>query len=259
MVTPTRPLSGLLCVPPAMSDERFEMPADDEQRLLGLMSTAHRLRQQLSGPIVLRTASGQPRQPTAEEAEVLRVEGEILEIVSGYLRASLPGLMAHRFGNRVVAGVDPVHRFSAMLSEFFVRVLETRPDPFWRAQTALDLRRWATTVMGNLMLDALRHQRSHQRRGEELAQLLQPLIAERNRRFRKSSGSELDNEVLELFEIWRNAADPRTRQVGQVLHEHYVVGIPYREIAEGLGCSVETVYNRRDEGLDWLEQRRQRR
>jgi len=69
----------------------------------------------------------------------------------------------------------------------------------------------------------------------------------------------LDDEVLELLEIWRNAADPRARQVGQVLHEHYVVGIPYREIAEGLGCSVETVYNRRDEGLDWLEQRRKRR
>ncbi|MFN6104155.1 MAG: RNA polymerase sigma factor [Planctomycetaceae bacterium] len=258
MVTAPPSQAGPPSVPPVMSDDRFAMDASDEQRLLALMSTAATLRGQLEQPVVRRTAEGHARQPTPLETELLQVEGEILEIVAGYLRASLPGLMAKRFGHQVVAKVDPVHRFSAMLSEFFVRVLETRPDPFWRARTALDLRRWATTVMGNLMCDALRHQRSQQKRTEELWMLLQPLVVERNRRFRKASGQELDDDVLELLEIWRNADDSRQRAVGQVLYEHYVVGTPYREIAETQGCSVETIYNRRDEGLNWLEQRRRR-
>jgi len=128
-------------------------------------------------------------------------------------------------------------------------MLEKRPDAFWRARTAKDLRKWASVANANLMRDVLKRDA----RGKEiLKEQLAPLVAVRSRHFEKTAGIPLDFRVMEAIQEWSDSGDIERQQWARVLVYRYLDGMPYPEIAHMLGVSEGTVQNRRSAAIEWL-------
>lgn len=233
----------------------FDLPSDDENELLNCFKRIHELRQTLpdpEAPIRLRDAAGKPREPNEVEAEILECERKALKIVDGYFRGSLPGLMTTLFGKGVVSTKqDASVRFTEMLNNFFIKMLEKRPDEFWRAQTAKDLRKWASVANANLMRDILRRD---SRGNRILREQLAPLVAERSRHFQKTVERPLDDRVMETLREWSESDDRVRRQWALVMQYRYLDGMPYAEIAHMLGISEGTVQQRRSAAIEWLRE-----
>lgn len=238
-----------------MSGDQFleppELPEDEEAELLRLLRKVAALRSQASPSDVL--SSGTPvgvTTPASLQAEISMLEHRAIEIIYLFLRRSLPALMYRLFGPRVVSHrEDAIVRFTEMLHNFLVKILENRPDELWRAKTARQLRLWASVANANLMRDILRRER----RGQEiLREKLAPLLEARSRHFEKTAARPLDELVLEKIEAWTNDGNEVVRQMGLVLRYRYLDGLPYPEIAEMLGVSEATVQNRRSDGIERL-------
>jgi RNA polymerase sigma factor (sigma-70 family) len=230
------------------ANDPFGLPPDDESALLSLLQQVHELRSQLESPDELIS----PRQTdlSATQRAILVREQAAIEIVYGYLRRALPGLMCRLFGPEVLSQrEDATVRFTEMLHNFLLKILEKRPDELWRAQTARQFRQWASVANANLMRDVLRRER----RGDEiLKEQLAPLLSARSQHFEKTAHRPLDETVLEQIESWIGSDLEVNRQMGLVLRYRYLDGLPYREIAHMLGIAEATVHKRRQAALEWL-------
>ena len=232
----------------------FDLQPDDEDRLIELLNKIHELRSRLpdpEAPICQTTAAGEKRQLSDLERQIVELEAEVLEIVDGYFRASLRGIMTKLFGPEMASRnqyQEATLRFTELLNNFFVKMLEKRPDAFWRARKAKDLRKWASVANANLMRDALRRDRC----GRELLKQLTPLVDERKLHFQKTAKIELTEDVLKMFELWRDGVDP---QMGLVLTYRYLDGMSYAEIANQLDIDEVEVKSLRSRGIQQLRER----
>ena len=168
------------------------------------------------------------------QAGDVSVEGEILELVDTYFRRSLRPVVAKVFGTNVVGtpSNDGRCRYTEMVNDFFVKVLDKRPDAFWKAQTAAALRTWASVVIANQMRDTLRRQKL----GQQILADILPLIEEKRAYFQERY-RETFEEFLDQLAVWEQSADKALQLQANVLRHHYVDGMPWRDVEEQLGIS----------------------
>jgi len=230
---------------------------EDEQQLVRLLDRYHAAADEQRAPkrqIIERVDPQAPRYHAAAD-EQRALEWQIIELVDRYFRRSLRPWLIRKFGSGVAdTNCDSSVRYTDMAHNFFERVLEKRPDEFWKARTARDLRAWASVVMANQMLDYLRRKK----RGKEiLVDQLAPLVEERQRHFESRFGVEFER-ALDQIDAWAVSHDDTERMMASVLRHRYVDGMPYDEIAEQLGVSVEEVerlYDLRDRAMKILRER----
>jgi RNA polymerase sigma factor (sigma-70 family) len=224
------------------------LPEDEELELLGLLQEIATLKAHCE-PFDL--ADFDARADLARvRREILEREQRAIEIIYGFLRRSLPNLMYRMFGPKVVSHrEDATVRFTELLHNFLVKILEKHPEELWRVRTARQLRNWASVANANLMRDMLRRER----RGHEILRVkLAPLLEARSRHFEKTADRPLDELVLARIEAWVGDSNEVVRQMGLVLRYRYLDGLPYSEIADMLGISEATVQNRRSDGIERL-------
>ncbi|MDA1017656.1 MAG: hypothetical protein O3A00_24755 [Planctomycetota bacterium] len=159
------------------------------------------------------------------------VEGDILELVDTYFRRSLRPVVARVFGTSVVgnSGNDGRCRYTEMVNDFFVKVLDKRPDAFWKAKTAKALRTWASVVIANQMRDTLRRMKH----GRTIATDILPLLEQRRAYF-QARYCKLFEEFLDQLAVWDASPDKSLQFQARVLRHHYVDGMTWKDVAEQL-------------------------
>ena len=172
------------------------------------------------------------------QAGDLSVEGEILELVDTYFRRSVRPVVAKVFGTNVVgtSSNDGRCRYTKMVNDFFVKVLDKRPDAFWKAQTAAALRTWASVVIANQMRDTLRRQK----RGQQIMADILPLIEEKRAYFHERYRQTFD-EFLDQLSVWEKSPDNSLQLQATALRHRYVDGMTWRDIALQLSISDEAL------------------
>lgn len=188
------------------------------------------------------------RRVESDERKRSDIEQQILVMIDRYFRLSIRPMMSHIFGNEVLHDhQDSSLRYTVMMNDFFVKVLESRPDEIWRATTARELRNWASTVMANQMRDYLRRKK----RGQEIVNAeIVPLYENRRQHFEKRFGDRFD-EFLELLEEGMQALND-THQ--RLLKLHYLDGLNWEDTAAELGVSKSDFYRQREAALERLKQ-----
>lgn len=166
------------------------------------------------------------------------VEGDIMELVDTYFRRSVRPVVAKVFGTNVVGtpSNDGQCRYTEMVNDFFVKVLEKRPDAFWKAQTANALRTWASVVIANQMRDTLRRQK----RGQQILADLLPLIEQKRTYFQERYRTTFD-ELLDQLATWEGSLDESLQLQARALRHRYVDGMAWRDIALQLKISDEAL------------------
>ena len=166
------------------------------------------------------------------------VEGEALELVDTYFRRSLRPVVAKVFGTNAVGttGNDGQCRYTEMVNDFFVKVLDKRPDAFWKAQTAAALRTWASVVIANQMRDAL----NRQKLGKQILADIMPLIEQRRTYFQERYRKSFE-EFLDRLASWESSSDKSLQLRAVALRHRYVDGMTWRDIALQLGLSDEAL------------------
>ncbi|MBM4076306.1 MAG: sigma-70 family RNA polymerase sigma factor [Planctomycetes bacterium] len=190
------------------------------------------------------------------------VEGDILELVDKYFCRALRPVVNKVFGTDVV-GTEGPHRkdnqpekdqngkdsntnqtetnrrqkdgdcrYTEMVNDFFVKVLDKKPDAFWKAKTAKNLRTWASVVIANQMRDVLRRQK----KGQQILKEILPLIDQRQTHFQKQYQKDFE-EFLDQLAAWDSSSDQRYREQATALRHRYVDGMSKREIQEQMGIS----------------------
>ena len=177
------------------------------------------------------------------------VEGDILELLDTYFRRELTRVIAKGFGKNVVG--SPRHegqcRYTDMVNDFFVKILETRPDSIWKAQTAHDLRSWTSKVIRNQMIDALRRMK----RGEQILEDVRSLIEQRRAYFQERYRTTLE-EFLDQISTWEASQDESLILKAAVLRHRYIDGMKWQDIAAQLGTNDEALTKiRKQVGADF--------
>ena len=172
------------------------------------------------------------------QAGDVSVEGEILELVDTYFRRSLRPVVAKVFGTNVVgtSSNDGRCRYTEMVNDFFVKVLDKRPDAFWKAQTAAALRTWASVVIANQMRDTLRRQKL----GQQILADILPLIEEKRAYFQERY-RETFEEFLDQLTVWERSPDKSLQLQATALRHRHVDGMTWRDIASQLKISDEAL------------------
>ena len=201
---------------------------NDEKRIVELLDQLHVL------------PENDPRRP--------KLEDELFRLVDKHFREALKPFLLSKFGP--AAGKDGAARYTAMMNDFFIKVLASRPDAFWRAKSALELRKWVSRVVSNLMIDHLRREKRH----EPITDAIAPLVDERKVFFREKTGLEFAAEVLEIVEGWCQGNDPGKKRRGLVLRHRYVDGMTRAQISEQLELTTHEVRKAHDEGIAALRE-----
>jgi len=188
------------------------------------------------------------------------VAGDILELVDTYFSRSLRPVVVKTFGTKVVGmpsdyrqkreantassqalvaqpqrrEQDGQCRYTEMVNDFFVKVLDKKPDAIWKAQTAKDLRTWASVVIANQMRDFLRRKQ----RGQQILAEIAPLVEQKQRYFEDRYRTTFE-EFLDQLARWEAGADSQERLLARVLRHRYVDGMTWGNIAADLAISDE--------------------
>ena len=175
------------------------------------------------------------------------VEGDILELVDTYFRRSLRPVVAKVFGTNVVGttGNDGQCRYTEMVNDFFVKVLDKKPDGFWKAQTAAALRTWASVVIANQMRDTLRRQKQ----GQQILSDILPLIEQKRTYFQERYRKTFE-EFLDQLAVWESSPDDSLKLRAVALRHRYVDGMTWRDIAVQLDLSDEALTKIRKQAGD---------
>ncbi len=171
-------------------------------------------------------------------------EQKLLALVDRHFREALKPYLLSKFGR--VAGVNGVAQYTAMMHDFFVKVLDKRPDEFWRAKSATELRKWASVVVSNQMKDYLNRQKRYQHVEDGLG----ALVEERQRFFKAKTGIELSAEVLDVVDEWCQSQERKA--LGWTLRHRFVDGMTREQIADQLNVSVNTVRTTLARGIEEL-------
>jgi RNA polymerase sigma factor (sigma-70 family) len=168
-------------------------------------------------------------------------ENEILILVDKHLREFLRGLLV-REGGRA--------RFTAMLHDFFIKVLEKRPDGFWKAQTAEQLRAFVSRALTRQMIDALRREKRYQAPPEGI----DAFIDECRKFFTEKTGLEFSYQILERVNSWCQSDDLSKQRRGLILRHRYVDGMTRKQISNQLGITEHLVRIEHDAAIQQLKE-----
>lgn len=204
------------------------MTTSDEQRLADLLDQR-------------RQGGGQ------DEASTGRLDREIVEIVYRHLYEALRPQMLARYGATVGQGHAGT-RFTELLNEFFVRVLDRFPDLVAKLRTARDLRSYVSRAMTNLMLDRCRRAK-HERSCDD--ELLGCLADERQQHLNRECPGLRYEAVLETLAAWTAGNKPQQR-MAEVIRREFVSGDRADAIERDLEISQSEFYRLRAAALNEL-------
>lgn len=220
----------------------------DEDRLIELLQQHCDLSQEMQR---LKEAAV-PADITRREAlrrELKPIAEAIFELVDKYFRRELLPILTSVFGTGVVGKQLPEQRrgdqslrYTEWMQNFFVKMLDKRPDAFWKAQTAKNLRVWSSVVIANMMRDYLKRKS----RGQKLLAELAPLIAEKQKYFEDRYETTFE-DFLNLLAQWDASDDEKRRLMAAALRLRYVDGLTWQQIALDLGISDEQLTKIREQ------------
>ncbi len=155
------------------------------------------------------------------------IEEEIFTLVDRHFREVLKPFLLAKFG--AAAGEGGAARFTAMMNDFFTKVLEKRPDEFWRAKSATELRKWASVVVSNQMRDYLRREKL--RNFDSIA----PLVEERQRLLQGEDRHGPHDQGSRPHRLPGAIARTKTRRLqGWALRHRFVDGMTRDQIGDQL-------------------------
>ncbi len=171
------------------------------------------------------------------------IRHQCIELVDRYFRQALLPILAKRFPGYVTyhadkpnkqAPVNVVVQFTQLLNDFFIQVLSTFDDEFWKKRSAIELRNYASIAISRQgVLNALRRRKKQEPLNElalELA-LDDQFAADFEDRFRETGIDPAD--AMEIIQRW-NEGDDRQRRHAMVLRLYYVTEMTDSEVQDDL-------------------------
>jgi RNA polymerase sigma factor (sigma-70 family) len=163
-------------------------------------------------------------------------EDEIIILVDKYFREALRPILLKKFGKIVGSHADGTVRYTQMVKDFFIKVLEHRHEPFWKAKTARNLRNWSSRVMTNQIIDHLRRKKRTPQPRDDLA----TFADHRQTHFEKYNDVRFEPALLTIQQ-WLSGSE-QEQLMAKVLLHRYVDGMDYDEIAEHLEIDKKVLY-----------------
>jgi RNA polymerase sigma factor (sigma-70 family) len=173
------------------------------------------------------------------------------QVVDRYFRGTLGPILARRFPGKVSPPEkpgkrvpSPMFQYSQLVGDFFVQVLSNYDDPFWKKDSAIELRNYASTVISRDVIDALRRRKKREPLADEQVRksFEEMFAAEVEQQF-VTDGVEIDPaDALEVVEQWQQSGDERRRKLAMLLRHKYVSGMTMQQIADDLKVPVKTAY-----------------
>jgi hypothetical protein len=227
--------------------ERHDMSeAEDATRLADLLS------QQRAATLAI----SQTRDPTKRAslaAQVKEKREECLVLVERYFRQTLRPVLAKRFprkglqsapAKQQVYSNDAMFRYTELVNDFFVQVLSKVDDPFWKKDSAIELRNYASIVISNHGIrDALRRRKKREPLGEQQLRdsLADQLATEVEQRF-VAAGIMIDPaDVLDIVDQWQQSDDEHLQKLAMLMRHKYVADMTMQQIADDLKAPYPTV------------------
>jgi DNA-directed RNA polymerase specialized sigma24 family protein len=173
-----------------------------------------------------------------------RSDAEIAEIVYRHLYQALRPQMLARYG-AAVNGRYAGTRFTELLNEFFVRVLDRFPDLLARTRSARQLRSYVSRALTNLMIDRSRRA-THERTCDD--DLLGCLVEERQQHLNRECPGMRYEAVLDALAAWA-AGSPQQQQMAEIIRREFVSGDRAEDIGRDLEISKSEFYRRRAAAL----------
>ena len=224
---------------------------DDEAGLIKLLDQLEKLELELKSQIqeqelLEQEARGKPVQSKTHAELLARIEStkkridakedEIIILVDKYFREALRPILLKKFGKVVGSHADGTVRYTQMVKDFFIKVLEHRHEPFWKAKTARNLRNWSSRVMTNQIIDHLRRKKLAPQPRDDLA----TFADHRQTHFEKYNDVRFE-QALFTIQQWLSGSEEE-QLMAKVLRHRYVDGMDYDEIAEHLEIDKKRLY-----------------
>ena len=224
---------------------------DDEAGLIKLLDQLEKLELELKSQIqeqelLEQEARGKPVQSKTHAELLARFEStkkridakedEIIILVDKYFREALRPILLKKFGKVVGSHADGTVRYTQMVKDFFIKVLEHRHEPFWKAKTARNLRNWSSRVMTNQIIDHLRRKKLAPQPRDDLA----TFADHRQTHFEKYNDVRFE-QALFTIQQWLSGSEEE-QLMAKVLRHRYVDGMDYDEIAEHLEIDKKRLY-----------------
>jgi len=221
-------------------DNRKKHTVTDEDRLIELLQKHCDLTKTLQ-QLNASTVSIEIEQRAVLRRELTPTNDAIFELVDKYFRRELLPVLTHVFGSGVIGKQLPEQRrgdqslrYTEWIQNFFVKMLDKRPDAFWKAQTAKNLRIWSSVVIANMMRDYLKRKK----RGQKILADIAPLIAEKQKYFEDRYATTFE-DFLNLLADGQASDDETLHQRAAVLRLRYVDGLTWQQIALDLAITDE--------------------
>ncbi len=184
-----------------------------------------------------------------DPAVVQGIEARIFEVIAVYLRMVLKPTLAKVFGKGVYSSrEDSSVRFSAMLNDLFVKILDKEKHVALRLATAKHLRNWCSRVVVNQMIDHIRRKKVEGKAMSDIASLYDICRSAFSTRF----GEKFD-DFLGIIQDWYRHPDESVRQDAWLLELHYVMGMNWQEVCDVTGLPKSTFYEVRKKALDRIQ------
>ena len=227
---------------------------------------ATRLAELLSQHREATIAISQTRDPAKQEllaAQVKKVRAECLTLVEHYFRQTLRPVLAKRFPGKGLQSApakqqlhsnDAMFRYTELVNDFFVQVLSKVDDPFWKKDSAIELRNYASIVISNRGIrDALRRRKKQQPLDEELHDSLEDHLAGEVEQRVIAAGITIDAaDVLDRLDQWEQSSDEHLQKLAMLMRHKYVADMTMQQIADDLKTSQPTAYRWHAEALQKL-------
>lgn len=242
----------------ASHHEHLDMPETEDATRLAELLSQHR---------EATIAISQTRDPAKREllgARMKKVRDECLTLVERYFRQTLRPVLAKRFPGKGLQSApaeqqfhsnDAMFRYTELVNDFFVQVLSKVDDPFWKKDSAIELRNYASIVISNRGIrDALRRRKKREPLAEEQLHdsLEDQLAAEVEQRF-VAAGVTIDPaDLLDRLDQWQQSDDEHLQKLAMLMRHKYVADMTMQQIADDLKTPVKTVYRWHAEALHKL-------
>lgn len=173
---------------------------------------------------------------------------ECIEIVDRYFRLSLKPQLESQCDK--VSADSNVARFTEMLNDFFVEVIQSDKSQFWQETSPKALRSYVATALSRDAIDIIRRRKKIRELAEDdLNVAYNKMVVEE---FESNCLNEQmdSSEVSEAIARWQNSDEPELAESARLLEMRYACGSSVEEIAKDLNCSEATAYRRLEAAKD---------
>ncbi len=200
---------------------------EDAERLADLLS-------QQRGATLAISQSRDSVQHALLAAHVKDIRDECLALVDRYFRQTLRPVLATRFPGQGLQSApakqqlhsnDAMFRYTELVNDFFVQVLSKVDDPFWKKDSAIELRNYASIVISNHGIrDALRRRKKQEPLAEDQLRdsLEDQLAAEVEQRFIADKIMIDPADVLDALDRWEHSNHEHWQQLAMLMRHKYV-------------------------------------